>query len=55
MYTSGSTGAPKGVILSHKNICASVAAVHFLLVHVLQPSDIYIGAFRLFQAVADRR
>lgn len=43
MYTSGSTGAPKGVILSHKNICASVAAVHFLLIHVLQPSDTYVG------------
>lgn len=45
MYTSGSTGAPKGVILSHKNICASVAAVHFLLVHVLQPSDTYVGEY----------
>lgn len=46
MYTSGSTGAPKGVILSHKNICASVAAVHFLLVHILQPADVYIGELR---------
>jgi long-chain acyl-CoA synthetase len=43
MYTSGSTGAPKGVILSHKNVCASVAAVHYLLEHLLQPGMTYIA------------
>ncbi|KAG1343812.1 hypothetical protein G6F62_004661 [Rhizopus arrhizus] len=39
MYTAGSTGDPKGVMLSHKNIIASIAGVHEILGHRITKSD----------------
>ncbi len=36
IYTSGTTGDPKGVMLSHRNLCANVWAVGKLLDHYFQ-------------------
>ncbi|KAI8078679.1 uncharacterized protein BX664DRAFT_342473 [Halteromyces radiatus] len=39
MYTSGSTGNPKGVCISHKNIVSAIAGVNILLGRVVSTSD----------------
>lgn len=43
MYTSGTTGAPKGVVITHLNLISSVGAVWHLLGQHLKTDDAYLA------------
>ena len=45
MYTSGTTGAPKGVVLSQANLVAAVGAIQALVGHVFAPEQDTFLAF----------
>ncbi|KAI5290048.1 long-chain fatty acid-CoA ligase [Ascosphaera aggregata] len=42
MYTSGSTGPPKGVPLTHKNVIAAMAGIDAIVGYVLGPKDTFM-------------
>eukprot|EP00928_Gymnodinium_smaydae_P030280 TRINITY_DN22560_c0_g1_i1.p1 TRINITY_DN22560_c0_g1~~TRINITY_DN22560_c0_g1_i1.p1 ORF type:complete len:704 (-),score=126.92 TRINITY_DN22560_c0_g1_i1:322-2433(-) len=43
MYTSGTTGAPKGVIISHANLVSCVAGVQHDLKGLITSEDVYLA------------
>ena len=44
MYTSGTTGAPKGVMITHSMVVSAIASVQHLLGHHFQPDhDLFIA------------
>lgn len=53
MYTSGTTGNPKGVVINHRNITSIVTGADFLIKDYLQnESDVYISFLPLAHILA---
>lgn len=48
VFSSGSTGVPKGVMLSHRNIASNIAAAR--QVFVLTPHDVMLGVLPFFHS-----
>jgi acyl-[acyl-carrier-protein]-phospholipid O-acyltransferase/long-chain-fatty-acid--[acyl-carrier-protein] ligase len=48
VFTSGSTGAPKGAMLTYRNVCSNVEAVGGVL--RVKPSDVVLGILPFFHS-----
>jgi len=48
LYTSGTSGKPKGVMLTHKNMMSNVAQVHEHI--AILPSDVFFGVLPQFHS-----
>ncbi len=46
IFTSGTTGEPKGVELTHKNLCANIDSMQYAL--IFQENDILLNALPMF-------
>ena len=52
MYTSGTTGRPKGVLLTHRNVLTNCAQVSAGLSYAVEPGDRWLIVAPLFHAAA---
>ncbi|OMJ14024.1 Long-chain-fatty-acid-CoA ligase 1 [Smittium culicis] len=43
MYTSGTTGKPKGVVIKHKNVCSVIGGIQLSLLDTFRSDDIIIA------------
>ena len=48
LYTSGTTGAPKGAMLSHRNICSNVQMAKYWLPGIGEKPETLMGALPMF-------
>ncbi|MDK4251537.1 long-chain-fatty-acid--CoA ligase [Corynebacterium propinquum] len=48
LYTSGTTGAPKGAMLSHRNICSNVQMAKYWLPGIGENPETLMGALPMF-------